>query len=52
MDLINDKFGRNMLRIADQGLSDKYALKQTHRSNSFSSNWNEMLEIKMEDRNS
>jgi len=46
MDLINDKFGRNMLRIADQGLSDKYALKQTHRSNSFSSNWNEMLEVK------
>ena len=52
MDLVNDRFGRNTLRIADQGLSDKYALKQTRRSNSFSSNWNEMLEIKMEDRNS
>jgi len=52
LDLINEKFGRNTLRIADQGLSDKHALKQNRRSNSFSSNWNEMLEIKMEDRNS
>ena len=52
MDLVNDRFGRNTLRIADQGLSDKYALKQTRRSNSFSSNWDEILEIKMEDHDS
>jgi len=50
MDLINDKFGRNTLLIADQGLSNKHASKQNRRSNSFSSNWDEILEIKFNNK--
>jgi DNA polymerase V len=46
LDLVNDKFGRNTLKIADQGLRDKHALKQQMRSKSYTTNWNQILEIK------
>ena len=50
LDLINDKFGRNTLRIADQGLQDKHALKQEKRSKSFTTKWDELLEVKTKDK--
>jgi len=46
LDLVNDKFGRNTLKIADQGLKNKHALKQNMRSRSYTTRWDEMLEIK------
>ena len=48
LDLVNEKFGRNTLKIADQGLKNKHALKQNLRSRSYSTRWEEMLEIKSE----
>jgi DNA polymerase V len=48
LDLVNDKFGRNTLKLADQGLKDKHALKQKLRSKSYTTRWDEMLEIKSE----
>jgi DNA polymerase V len=45
MDALNEKYGRNTVRIADQGLLDKHTLKQRHRSKSYTTQWDEMLEI-------
>jgi len=46
LDLINDKYGRNTLRLADQGLNDRHALKQEKRSRSYTTKWDEILAIK------
>ena len=46
IDLINDKYCRDTLKLADQGLSNKHALKQNKRSKSYTTDWNEILEIK------
>ena len=48
LDLVNDKFGRNTLKIADQGLKNKHALKQKLRSKSYTTHWDDMLEINNE----
>ncbi len=45
LDMINDKYGRNTLRVGDQGLGDKHALKQSRRSKSYTTQWDELLEI-------
>jgi DNA polymerase V len=45
LDLLNDKYGRGTLRLADQGLHDKHALKQNRRSRSYTTRWSEILEI-------
>ena len=50
LDLVNDKFGRNTLKIADQGLKDKHALKQNMRSRSYTTRWDEILEVKIKDK--
>jgi DNA polymerase V len=50
LDLINNKYGRNTLRLADQGLNDRHALKQEKRSKSYSTNWDEILEIKAKNK--
>jgi len=46
LDLVNEKYGRNTLKIADEGLKNKHALKQTRRSKSYTTRWNDILEIK------
>jgi DNA polymerase V len=48
LDLVNEKYGRNTLKIADEGLKNKHALKQQLRSKSYTTRWDEMLEIKVE----
>ncbi|MDZ7796757.1 MAG: Y-family DNA polymerase [Candidatus Marinimicrobia bacterium] len=45
LDMINDKYGRNTVRVGDQGLADKHARKQSRRSKSYTTQWDEMLEI-------
>jgi DNA polymerase V len=50
LDLINEKYGRNTLKLADQGLSNKHALKQEKRSKSYTTDWDEILEIKTSKR--
>ena len=49
LDLVNDKFGRNTIRIADQGLRDKHALRQNMRSRSYTTKWGDILDIKAKD---
>ena len=51
LDLVNDKFGRNTLKIADEGLKNKHALKQNMRSRSYTMKWDEILEVKVKDKN-
>lgn len=50
LDLVNDKYGRNTLKIADEGLKNKHALKQNMRSRSYTTKWNEILEVKVKDK--
>lgn len=50
LDLVNEKYGRNTLKIADEGLKNKHALKQNRRSKSYTTRWDEMLEIKNENK--
>lgn len=45
VDLLNDRYGRGTLRLADQGLLDKHALKQKRRSRSYTTRWSELLDI-------
>ncbi|MCF7832242.1 MAG: Y-family DNA polymerase [Candidatus Marinimicrobia bacterium] len=52
LDLINDKYGRNTLRIADQGLHDKHAMRQNQRSKSYTTRWDEILEVKIQETKS
>ncbi|MFA6617875.1 MAG: Y-family DNA polymerase [Candidatus Neomarinimicrobiota bacterium] len=51
MDIINDKFGRNTIKLADLGLEDKQALKQEKRSQSYTTDWDDIIEIKDENNN-
>ena len=44
-DMLNEKYGRGTLRLGDQGLRDKHALKQSRRSRSYTTQWEELLEI-------
>lgn len=46
MDLINDKYGHNTIKLADLGLENKHALRQEKRSPSYTSNWNDIIKIK------
>ena len=45
VDDLNAKFGRNTLRFASEGLSQKWHMKQFHRSKHFTTNWNELRVI-------
>lgn len=45
MDKLNGKYGNGTVRLADQGLLDKHALKQNRRSRSYTTRWSEILEI-------
>lgn len=48
MDYLNGKYGKNTVRLADQGLLDKHALKQSRRSHSYTTKWGDLLEINAE----
>ncbi|MBW6458339.1 MAG: Y-family DNA polymerase [FCB group bacterium] len=50
IDILNEKYGKNTVRIADQGLLDKHAMRQTHRSQSYTTKWDELIEIKIKDK--
>ncbi len=45
VDMLNAKYGRGTLRLGDQGLRDKHALRQRRRSRSYTTQWEELLEI-------
>lgn len=49
IDLLNERYGRGTLRLADQGLLDKHALKQSRRSRSYTTRWSELLNISAEE---
>ncbi len=45
VDVLNERYGRGTVRLGDQGLLDKHALKQGKRSRSFTTRWDEILEV-------
>ncbi|MBN2780332.1 MAG: Y-family DNA polymerase [Candidatus Marinimicrobia bacterium] len=45
VDVLNERYGRGTVRLGDQGLLDKHALKQEKRSRSYTTRWNELLEV-------
>lgn len=45
LDLVNDKFGHHTLKLADQGLMNKHAMRQQKRSKSYTTQWDDILEI-------
>ncbi len=46
MDLINDKYGRNTVKLADLGLKNKHMLNQDKKSPNYTTNWDDIIEIK------
>lgn len=46
MDKINQRHGRNSIYIAAEGVHQKWAMRQAYRSPSYTSQWNELPEIK------
>jgi DNA polymerase V len=47
VDKINDEFGRDKIKLAVQGNGKKWQLKQEKLSKRYTTNWNEILEIKI-----
>jgi DNA polymerase V len=45
MDTVNEKYGRNTIRIASQGFERKWWLRQEKLSPGFTTRWNEILTI-------
>lgn len=46
LDSLNEKYGRNMLKVGAQGYSGRHNLKQQQRSRSYTTNWDQLLEVK------
>ena len=46
MDMINDKYGRNTVKLADLGVKNKHALRQEKKSPNYTTNWDDIIEVK------
>lgn len=46
MDKINHFYGRNTVKLAAQGFSKKWKLNNNYLSRRFTTNWNELMEIR------
>ena len=46
MDKINHKFGRNTIFTAGEGIRRPWTMKQEYLSRRFTTNWNELPEVK------
>lgn len=46
LDLINKKLGQNKLKLASQNLTKTWDMKQENLSKRYTTNWNELLEVK------
>ncbi|RZL20392.1 MAG: Y-family DNA polymerase [Pedobacter sp.] len=47
IDLLNNRFGREKVKVASQGFGRKWKLKQEKLSPCYTTNWNEILTIKV-----
>jgi len=47
MDKINNTFGRDTLKIASSGTKQNWSMKRQHISQRYTTNWNELLTIKI-----
>lgn len=45
MDEINRKMGKGFLRVSSQGYKQPWAMKQERKSKSFTTKWDELIEI-------
>jgi DNA polymerase V len=46
LDALNQKLGRNKVKFAIQGNSDKWQTYQAHRSPRYTTQWKELLNVK------
>ena len=46
VDHINKRFGRNAIKLASSGFSREWHMKQSFKSQSFTTSWNELLVVK------